>query len=471
MNTSRFEDAVECVTELCLELLAHKEDFVDVEQASHRLMADVLCRSLGLALERFDDELFESKAISGKVKSREKRCVVSLCGEITFRRRRYQSEDGSYLPLDEILALSPRSRLSPAATFELSSLALDLSYQKTAATFERMSGVRISRPSVGEAIVATAHALGVEDSTGRKKALKELMCEADGVWVALQHTKASRLAAARQGISLPRKAEISLAVDYEGKQTDRWGKVKRISPHYHISLDGKEVLWERVESSLEARFETTSIVRTLFATDGEAGYVAGKDSLPGKVIHLYDRYHVFKTVRDLSGPDISPEIIALLSARHLDGALLHLSGYRDVFRQDGDFRSVKNIQKLMKFLVKWEREILAGLVYSLGTCEGSNAHVIAARCKRLGRSWGKRRLSAISVLLAHTYSGGELPKVKRKTALLLQTESVVQTSEAPPDNTARRYEASGNHYYHQGRFSDEWVASRVHSWKDEVKYI
>ena len=473
MNTNRFDGAVECVTELCLELLAQKEDFVDVELASFRLVSDILRKAIGLALERFDDELFESKAVPGSVKSKERRRVVSLCGEISFCRRRYQEGDSSHLPLDEILTLSPRARLSPAAIFEITSLALDLSYQKTAAAFERISGVRISKPSVGEAIVATASALGFEQESSKKKAVKELMCEADGIWVALQHTKTSRLKAARQGVCLPRKAEVSLAVDYEGKKKDAYGKRIRINPYYHVSLEGKEVLWESVQKSIEARFDTSRIHRTLFATDGEAAYVAGKHLLPGHVTHLYDRWHVFKIVRDLTNSDISPEIISLLCARRLDGALLHLGGYRDAYRQESDFKTAKNIQKLMKFLVKWENEILAGLIYSLGTCEGSNAHVIAARCKRLGRSWSRRRLSALCKLLGHIHSGGQIPKIRRVAKLVLVERK--PTSEPavlpPPDNSARKYEVCGNHYYHQAQFSDEQIASKVHSWKNEWKYI
>jgi hypothetical protein len=469
MNTSRFDEAVECLTDLCQELLASKEDFVDVEVEAVALGNNILRRAIAQALERFDDELFESKTLSGKVKGREKRTVLSLCGEITFYRRRYQRSEGSYLPLDEILALTPRSRLSPAATFELCSLALDLSYQKTADAFKRRSGITISKPVVGEAIVASASALGFENAVEKKKAIRTLCCEADGIWVSLQHTKARRLASTRKDLLLPRKTEVSLAVDYEGKHKDRWGKTTRINPHYHVSLDGKKVLWDRVEASLDTRFE---VGYTLLATDGEAGYVAGKNRLPGRVTHLYDRYHVFKIVRDLTNPDISPEIIALLSARRLDGALLHLGGYRDAYRQDKEFKIAKDIQKLMKFLVKWEREILAGLTHSLGTCEGSNAHVIAARCKRLGRSWGKRRLGALCELLAHTHSGREIPKIRRRTTPLLQTGIATEVPVlSPSDNTARRYEANGNHYYHQGRFSDEGVASFVNSWKDEARYI
>jgi len=471
MNTTRFEGAVECVADLCLELLEQSEDFIEAEQSSLRLVKDILCRALGLALTRFDNDLYTAKSISGTVKGRETRTIISLCGEVTFSRRRYRKAQGSYLPLDEILALAPRARLSPAAIFEVTTLALDLSYQKSANTFERHSGVRISKPSVGEAIVTTANNLKLQNNSD-KKSISALMCEADGVWVSLQHTKCRRVQAVQDNVHLPRHAEISLAVDYSGKQKDRWGKTTRIDPYYHVGIGDKISFWESVAQSIDRRYDNTSLQHTLFATDGEACYVAGKDYLPGKVIHLYDRYHLFQIVRRFAGPDISPEIIALLSARRLDGALLHLSGYRDVFRQDKDFKSAKELQKLMKFLVKWEKSILAGLVYSLGTCEGSNAHVIAARCKRLGRSWGMRRLGALCLLLAHTHSGKALPKARRKTRLLLQTEPARKSSALPPiDNDARKYEVDGNHYYHQVRFSDEQIASKVHSWKNEWKYI
>jgi hypothetical protein len=473
VNTNRFDSAVECVTELCLELLTQKEDFVDVEQAAYRMVSDILCKALGQSLERFDETLYKSKTIAGKVKSREKRSVISLCGEVVFYRRRYQERSHSYLPLDEILALTPRSRLSPATTFELCSLALNLSYKKAAEVFERRSGVHISKPSVGEAVVASACALSGKDTSCKKKAIETLMCEADGVWVALQHNKASRLRASQQNENLAKKTEVSLAVDYAGKQKDRWDKTARLNPHYHISLSGKEVLWDKVSSSIEARFETSSIRHTLFATDGEAGYVAGKERLPGHVIHIYDRYHVFKIVRDLTGPDISCEIISLLCARHLKGALLHLSGYRDFFRANKDFKTAKNIQKLMKFLIKWDREILAGLSYSLGTCEGSNAHVIAARCKTLGRAWGRRRLEAICLLLAYTHSGYSLPKVKREAAQSLMTEPAPSQLAVlkKDDSVSSSVSATNTTYYHQAHFSDEWVAQLLHSWNDDVRII
>jgi len=470
MNTNRLDEAVELFGDICLELLEEKEDFVDVESEGFKIALEVLRRGLGSALEAFDNRLFEQK-ISGQVKSKERRSIISLCGEVSFTRRRYTQNGSTHVPLDEILALSSRSRLSPAATYEITMLALDMSYQKVADAFRRISGVTISKPSVGEAIVATASELGAGCAPDKKKALTTLYCEADGIWVALQHTKKAKLAAAQRNRTLPRKQEVCLATDYEGKTKDGRGVVHRLDAHYIASTDGHDSFWECVQDNYQQRFDTASITTTLFATDAESAYCIGQNYLPGHVIHILDRFHVFKCVRDLTNPDIAPEIIALLCARKLEGALLHLGGYRDYYRSAHNFKIAKDIQKLMKYLVKWQDAILAGIIFSLGSCEGSNAHVIAARTKTCGRSWSPRRLSALVGLLAWTHSGCDLPKIRRHQVQVLGLRQSPDTACIEKVSLDLDRKTSGATYYHQATSTDELVADLSSSWQDNYKFI
>jgi len=471
MDSTKFEVAVQAIRSLCLDLLVEKEDFIDVEQASFRMALDILTQGLGQALSDFDDRLHKSGSIKGVVKAKEKRSVLSLCGEVKFCRRRYKTKDSSHLPLDEILALSPKTRLSPASLWWVSTLALTSSYQKAADEFERITNVSISKVAVGEALVTTARLLKGSFDGSERAALSRLCVEADGIWVALQHSKASRLKAAAQGLRLPCRQEVCLGLDYAGKQTDKYGVTHRINPAYYVSLEGHQDFWAGYTQSIDARYRQVKV--TLFSSDGEAGYTAGKDLLPGKVIHLYDRWHVFRRVRDLTEPDSAPEIISCLCAKRMDAALLHLSGYRDFYQETNQYKQAKMTQKLMKFLIRWQKEILAGLSYSLGSCEGANAHVIAARCKTLGRSWSPRRLGAITALLAHTHSKGEIPKLRRSFPCVLAPPPKTLPQEIPTcskdANTKESQKQCG--YYHEARFSDEWVASRVHSWQDDLRMI
>ena len=470
MDTSRFDQAVELFRDICLELLEEKEDFVDVETDAFKISLDVLRKALGYALTAFDDRLFKAGGL-GASKSRERRRIISLCGEVSFTRRRYTQNGSTYVPLDEILALSSRSRLSPAATCEITRLALDMSYQKVADTFRRVSGVAISKPAVGEAICATASELDVASSPDKKKALTTLYCEADGIWVALQHTKKARLTAARHNQVLPRKQEVCLATDYEGKTVGSCGENTRINAHYLVSLEGHDAFWRQVEDNYQKRFDTTSINTTLFATDGESGYINGASYLPGRVIHILDRFHVFRNVRALTGPDIAPEIIALLCARKLEGALLHLGGYRNYYRTLGNYKLAKDIQKLMKYLVKWQDAILAGLIFSLGSCEGSNAHVVAARTKTCGRAWSVRRLGALVSLLAWTHSGYDLPKIRRRQIPVLKPEDPPEAPAADKQLSKPETKSSGAAYYHQVTSTDELVADIASSWQDNYRFI
>ena len=470
MDTNRLDEAVELFRDICIELLEEKEDFVDVETESFSMSLEVLRRALGAALEVFDDHLFEHKGF-GVVKSKEQRRVISLCGEVSFCRRRYTQGDSTHVPLDEILALAPRSRLSPAATYEITTLALDMSYQKVADAFERISGVRISKPTVGDAIVATAAELDLTTAPDKKKVLSTLYCEADGIWVALQHTKKARLAAAKHNKVLPRKQEVCLATDYEGKAKSNPGTTTRINAHYLVSVDGHDAFWEQVEANYQQRFDTASISTTLFSTDGESGYSIGQNYLPGHVIHLLDRFHVFRNVRLLTNPDIASEIITLLCARKLEGALLHLGGYRDYYRCQGNHKMTKDIQKLMKYLVRWRDAILAGLIFSLGSCEGSNAHVIAARTKTCGRAWSVRRLKALVSLLAWTHSGSNLPRIRRHQETVLRPECILDGASADEVLSESGTKSSGPAYYHQATSTDKLIADIALSWQDNYRFI
>jgi hypothetical protein len=470
MNTNKFDSACEIFTEVFSEFLSTKEDFCDVEIEVFDFVRKVSAKSLGTALEVFDDSLHASGGF-GRVKAKEKRSIITRSGEVTFRRRRYIKESSSHIPLDEILALPANSRLSPLANFEITTLGLDLSYEKAALAFERISGVRVSKPIIGEAICSTAAIIEDAPATVEKRKVLSLVVEGDGVWVPLQHKFEARKRAAEENVRLPRKQEVSLGCVYEGKTKVSSQRVVRINPRFSHSLAGHGAFWETMGQSIERHYCIQALTTTLLGTDGEAGYMRGRDYLPGRVIHSLDAWHVFRTVRILAKQDVSPEIIALLKARRLDGALLHLGNYRAVFKQEGKHRRAKDIQKLMKYLVKWESEILNGLSFSLGSIEGSISHVVAARCKTLGRSWSKRRLSAIVTCLTHIHSGNKLPLRRKKQDLLFQIPLEQEGISEPATIEIRKLNAkTESHYYHQSRFSNEWSRSTINEW-DTLKMI
>jgi hypothetical protein len=470
MNANKFDAVCEILTEVFSEFLSEREDFCDVEADAFDFARKVTAVSLGRALEEFDDYLHKSGEF-GRVKSKEKRSIITKSGEVSFRRRRYLKRDSSHIPLDEILALSTSSRLSPLATFEITTLALDLSYQKAANAFERTSGVKISKPAVGEAICVTAKAIEHKSEMPEKKSVLSLSVEGDGVWISLQHKFEARRQMAKRGVHLPRWQEVSLGCVYEGKERISPKRTVRINPVYTHSLSGHDDFWEKMSADIESRYCAQGLTATLLGTDGEAGYVRGRDYLPGRVIHSLDTWHVFRTVRTLARQDVSPEIIALIQARKLDGALLHLSGYRDVFRQEGKHKRAKDIQKLIKYLVKWEREILNGLTFSLGSIEGSISHVIAARCKTLGRSWSKRRLDGIVTCLTYIHSGNALPKRRRKQEMLLCIPAKQEDTDMPASVEIKKLNAlTESHYYHQSFTKREGVRSAICEW-DTLKKI
>ena len=470
MNATKFDAVVDIFTEVFSEFLSQREDLCDVEADAFDFARKATAVSLGHALEVFDDHLHKSGEF-GRVKSKEKRSIVTKSGEVSFRRRRYQKDGGSYIPLDDILALSPSSRLSPLANFEITTLALDLSYQKASDAFERTSGVKISKPTVGEAICATAKIIECSRTPPKKKSVLSLCAEGDGVWISLQHKFEARKRAHKKNIVLPKWQEVALGCVYEGKSKLSPKQTVRINPTYTHSLSGHDDFWEKMSAGIESRYCIQGLTTTLLGTDGEAGYVRGRDYLPGRVIHSLDRWHVFRTVRQLAKQDVAPEIIALLKAKRLDGALLHLGGYRDVFRQEGRHRRSKDIQKLMKYMVKWEREILNGLTFSLGSIEGSISHVVTARCKTLGRSWSRKRLDAILTCLTHIHSGNALPKGCRKQEVLLCMPAKQENTDILASIEIRKLNApTESHYYHQSFTKRDGVRSAINEW-DTLKKI
>jgi hypothetical protein len=180
---------IDALSELFYKNLLETEDF-----GSHlenmRFLGPLLMRAALIKnLQRFDDELMVGVPKSWTLIDRRPRSIITLMGEIIYTRRVYIDGFGSrrYL-LDEILGIASYQRMEGAAFLWIVASAANISFEKTARSFEKMTGVKISRQTVMRCVHRAGDLLreyGLE-KTGMPISTPVLFMEFDGIGINLQ---------------------------------------------------------------------------------------------------------------------------------------------------------------------------------------------------------------------------------------------------------------------------------------------
>ena len=215
----------EQLSESYLAFLREKEDFFEFECDSCRLGFEVIAMAMSRALERFDDELHDAKPPGWRVREKAWREPMSEVGQLSFRRRVYIDDVGDrrYM-LDEVLDLPKGAHITPGAFDKLTYFGVQTSYHATAKLFNRHIEGGITAQSAMNALRTSAALLKSETEKKAKNlfdegvipaaevAEREVLMEADGVWVPLQMR--GRSASEKK---MPASFEVKAMVAYSGK--------------------------------------------------------------------------------------------------------------------------------------------------------------------------------------------------------------------------------------------------------------
>ena len=395
------------LVELCLDRITRFEDFEKAETSSLEDVLKVLADAMSEALEIFDERLFVDRPEGWRVKDVRSRSVLTEFGEVAFSRRIYIDEFGDRRTyLDEIVALRPRKRLSPGAFRALALFGSEIPYERAARVLFRHCANRVSAMTTMGALRETGDLLEAE-AAGRREDLfekgllpdaardsEELRVEADGIWVAQQRAKR-------------RKIEIKALCSYEDKSAGR-----RVGVVHHALAGTPRRFWEEGVAHLASHYSLSSLKRCYTGTDGE-GWCSGlADYLHGpEVVHKLDPWHVNRAIKTaFPKPQDAAPLFDLLYSARIDELLDTLSSRLDAASDDG-----AKIERLIGYICK-NRSSIEAHAPSMGTMEGTNAHLYAARMKVWGGAWSVKGASDMARIRAALASGDALPVPRREQA-------------------------------------------------------
>lgn len=415
-----------------------------------RTLKDIRVEALRGELSSFDDLLAQDIPDGWRFKEYRKRTIVTLAGEITYKRRIYTEPSGiCHALLDEVLGIRTRFKLAPDAFLWIAKTASDISYRKTAKAFSDLTGAQISHWLVmavvheeGALILEECHqqACRTEKSDAASLISQEtLFVEFDGIHIPLQKTGHGPLRP-RWEYERDRERhdfELKVATVYAGKDKRR----RRAGIIEFCADEPAACFWPLLSSRIGHTYDVGDIRRVHTSADA-AGWCKnnGLDlGVSGPFInHHLDRFHLNREIRRAFGrTKQASHFIALAYAKRAGRLARDLQLVINHAKSSDKRRYLK-----LQVYIHSNLELIAkGAGPSMGTMEGTNAHVYAARLKCWGGAWSRHGASSMALIRARIASG--LPLIAPKVDNAVLDDSQIRRR--------RRYEESllGGSYDHR----------------------
>lgn len=399
------------LVQLCLDRITRFEDFQRAETSSLQDVLKTLADAMSEALEIFDERLFSDRPEGWRVKDARPRSILTEFGEVNFTRRIYLDEFADRRTyLDEIVSLRPRKRLSPAAFGALALFGSEIPYERAARVLFRHCPDTVSAMTTmatlretGDVLEAEAHRRRedlfdkglVPDATRQSE---EIRLEADGIWVARQRAKG-------------RGIEIKALVAYEGKRAGG-----RVGVVHHALVGGPRRFWEEGVARVAGHYSLPALKRCYAGSDGAKWCGSVGDYLHGPaIVHKLDPWHVNRAVKSaFPEPPQAAPLFALLRAGDIDGMLAEIDS-----RIEGRSCDENKARTLAGYL-RTNRASIEADAPSMGTMEGTNAHLYAARMKVWGGAWSAKGASDMARIRATSACGQVLPVPRREQTFAAQ---------------------------------------------------
>ena len=216
------------------------------------------------------------------------RTIISIFGEINFKRRYYQDKETReriYL-LDQFLKLEKRERMLPNVKERLIEEARETSYRKAG---QRASyGTEISKQTVKNEINKLDFKPEIAEEKENKKKVKKLYIIADEDHVHLQ----------KGGIEEPRLIIVYDSIIAKGKRIELKNK-RHFGGIYSKKIDD---LWEEVMTYIENSYDTEYLEKVYISGDGANWIKTGLEWLP-KSRNVLDKFHLMKAVNGIVGKE------------------------------------------------------------------------------------------------------------------------------------------------------------------------
>jgi len=393
------------LVDLCLDRITRFEDFEMAETSSLEDVLRTLADAMSEALEIFDERLFLSRPEGWRVKDARPRSILTEFGEVAFTRRVYTDEFGDRRTyLDEIVSLRARKRLSPGAFRSLALFGAEIPYERAARVLFRHSPDTVSAMSTMGVLRETGDLLEGEAERRRRdlfdegllpaapRTSEELRIEADGIWVAMQ---------GKEG----RGIEVKALCAYEDKRAGR-----RVGVVHHALVGGPRRFWEEGVAHLAGHYSLPALKRCYAGSDGAKWCGSLADYLHGpRIVHKLDPWHVNRAIKSaFPDPREAAGLFALLDAGDIDALLEELAS------RIADGACDEKKARALAGYIRVNRSSIEADAPGMGTMEGTNAHLYAARMKVWGGAWSIEGASDMARIRATLASGERLPVPRRE---------------------------------------------------------
>lgn len=282
-------------------------------------------------------------------------------------------------------------------------IAAEESYRKTAAAFEAETGCRVSHVCVMSCVRRAAELLRRREPPASGRISQgTLFLEVDGLWVHLQASGHRAEALPRFLYEQARKArsfELKLAALYAGKRRVAPGRYERGGLRLTCADAAPEGFWDEVWTMLSAEYEPSDVETLWVGADGGpwcgAGRVAEMAPESCEARASLDPFHVMQKVCRAFPEGSRREWAAGLARR---GRPLQLARMCErVLPKIRDARRREKVRELRGYMLNNAGSVVFPKE-SMGTMEGTNAHVGAARMKGRGMSWSRKGAEAMCLV-------------------------------------------------------------------------
>lgn len=339
-------------------------------------------------IEYAEETIFNLKERKDNFSSikKENRTIVSIFGEINYKRRYYKDNNNKKVFLiDKLIGITPKQRLLENVQEKLIENAIDSSYEY--AGEHAAYGVKISRQEVKNEIEKLNLDNSFYQENNKKKQVKNVYVIADEDHVHLQ----------KGGIEEPRIVVVYDNIIKQGKRVKLKNK-RHLGGVYKNRIDD---LWNEVAMYIEDTYDMDYIENIFISGDGATWIKTGSTWI-NKSINILDRFHMVKAVNSIAGKDNTKLKIKLFSKlKQLDFDGFKENCYEILSEEMNESVRLRK-EKLMNYILNNKLGIKNYYEYKeyLHGCsaEGHVSHIYSDRMSSRPMGWKRENVNNMSKL-------------------------------------------------------------------------
>ena len=317
-------------------------DFNSLEKEIFKKCCESGCELLKTILEKYDDELSESRDKSAyRHKGPRKTTVKTIMGEVEYSRIIYKTtlEDGAkkyiYL-LDEAMGINGSGFMSGLLSELIIKTACESTFRATSRVISETTGQTISHAAAWNVVQETGKRIDIQEENaacaaagGKGKGTLEtpiLFEEMDGIWLSLQGKSREEFGKNR---------EMKLSIAYDGAEEKGGKRYQLTNKAACAGFLPAGAFMRRKEGIIAGTCNTDEIKIRLLNGDG-ASWI--KRGITDDTVHFQlDQYHINEAIRKyVKNKEMQKMITGYLYAKKIDDMLKCISLLADSVSDDDE---------------------------------------------------------------------------------------------------------------------------------------